>query len=417
MEAEKRNRFDSLIKHCRPTSSQEAKWESCPFDRIVDSEPDPDLDFSSPSPSPSPKPYDPTVIFMVSAPDSGSIDQSTPQDDDEMEFHAPPEQHARSSSEDQNVDAGEPKAVDLGDSLRTVDLSEDTLVNGVNELRKNRFLEEELDNDSVLEKKVVSEEDVELEWDGETMPIGETEPAIIEVEGDKNVNDTEVINLETEEIGEELTTINLGDDSVEKMCKEDVAVGKNGEAQKTRESKGFSETLELSGVSEELVRVSKNCDLGKPSEPEEVVKASENDCMGRNSEHEEVVKVTEGEKVCNETGGDKDMVICMNLEGIDKFKCVNGGSTERKRKERVCGVDGCVGGTCELPLSLKGKEKNNGSRKVVGNVGINNGFFNDLLEVLKPVVLNVDNDSQDVDFLEIAKRRGLTFPRPRWWSP
>ncbi|KAL2489720.1 uncharacterized protein Fot_43012 [Forsythia ovata] len=415
MEAEKPNRFDSLIKHCRPTSSQEAKWESCPFDRIVDSEPDPDLDFSSLSPTPS----DPTRIFMVSAPDSGSIDQSTPQDDDEMEFHTPPEQHARSSSEDQNVNAGEPKAVDLGDSLRTVDLSEDTLVNGVNELRKNRILEEELDNDSVSEKKVVSEEDVELEWDGETMPIGETEPAIIEVEGEKNVNDTEVINSETEEIGEELTTINLGDDSVEKMCKEDVAVGKNGDAQKPRESKGFSETLKLrvAGAIEEIVRVRKNCDLGKPSEPEEVVKASENGCMGRNSEHEDVVKISEGEKVCNETGGDKDLGICMNLEGINVFKYVNGGSTDRKQKERVCGVDGCVGGTCELPLSMKDKEKNNGSRKVVGNVGMENGFFNDLLEVLKPVVPNVDSDSEDVDFLEIAQRRGLTFPRPRWWSP
>ncbi|KAL2496498.1 uncharacterized protein Fot_40255 [Forsythia ovata] len=118
------------IKHCRPISSQDAKWESYPFDRIVDSEPDPDLDFSSPSG------FDPTGILMVSAPDSGSIDHSTPQDDDEMEFHTPPEQHARSSFEDQNVDAGVPKAVDLGDSLRTIDLSEDILVNGVNELRK-----------------------------------------------------------------------------------------------------------------------------------------------------------------------------------------------------------------------------------------------------------------------------------------
>ncbi|KAL2546722.1 uncharacterized protein Fot_15955 [Forsythia ovata] len=119
--------------HCLPISSHEAKWESCPFDRIVDSDPDLDLDFSSPSLSPTRS--DPTRILMVSAPDSCSIDQSTPQEDDEMEFHTPPEQHTR-SSEDQNVDAGEPKAVDLGDGLRTIDLSENALVNGVNELRK-----------------------------------------------------------------------------------------------------------------------------------------------------------------------------------------------------------------------------------------------------------------------------------------
>ncbi|KAL2454760.1 Uncharacterized protein Adt_47736 [Abeliophyllum distichum] len=116
------------------TKIDEAKWESCHFDRIVYSEPDPDLDFSSPFVSLTP--FNPTGILMVSASDSGSIDQSTPQDDYEMEFHTPPEQHALSFSKNQNVDIGEPKAMDLGDSLRTVDLSDDTLINRVNELRK-----------------------------------------------------------------------------------------------------------------------------------------------------------------------------------------------------------------------------------------------------------------------------------------
>lgn len=62
------------------------------------------------------------------------------------------------------------------------------------------------------------------------------------------------------------------------MCKEDVVVGKNGEAQKTRESKEFSETpkLHVAGESEERVRVSQNCELRNSSEPEEVVKASKN---------------------------------------------------------------------------------------------------------------------------------------------
>lgn len=41
-------------------------------------------------------------------------------------------------------------------------------------MRENRVLDEELDNDSVLEKKGVSEEDVELERDVETRPIGVT---------------------------------------------------------------------------------------------------------------------------------------------------------------------------------------------------------------------------------------------------
>ncbi|CAI9771595.1 unnamed protein product [Fraxinus pennsylvanica] len=338
---------------------------------------------------------------MVSGPDSCTIDQRTPQDDAELEFQTPPEQQAHSSSEDQYVDAGEPTAVDPVDSLRTVDLSEDTLVIGVDELRENRVLEEELDNDSVWKKKEVSEEDMELEWDGETMPIGETEPATIEVEGDNNMNDTDVINMETEEIGEELTTVNLGEDSVEKMCKENVVVGENADAQKTGETQGFTETPELlvAGASEEFVRVSKKCDEGKTSE------------------YAEIIEVTEGEKACNDTGGYEDLCSCMNMEGIDEFKYVNGGVIERKRKEKVCGGDSRAGRKYEFPLSMKGKKQNIGSREVVGNVGMNNGFFNDMLEVLKPVVPNVDRDSEDVDFLEIAKRRGLTFPRPRWWSP
>ncbi|CAA2998737.1 Hypothetical predicted protein [Olea europaea subsp. europaea] len=96
-----------------------------------------------------------------------------PQDDVELEFQTHSEQQAYFSSEDHHVDAREPTAINPGHRLRTVDLSEDTLVIGIDELRKNQLLEEELDNDFVLKKKGVSKEDMELEWDGETMPIGE----------------------------------------------------------------------------------------------------------------------------------------------------------------------------------------------------------------------------------------------------
>ncbi|CAA2954894.1 Hypothetical predicted protein [Olea europaea subsp. europaea] len=89
---------------------------------------------------------------------------------------------------------------------------------------------------TVLEKKGVSEDDMELEWDGET------DPATVESEGDNNVNDTDVFNMETEEIGEELTTVNLGEDSMEKTCKENVVVGENANPQKTGETHGLTET-------------------------------------------------------------------------------------------------------------------------------------------------------------------------------
>lgn len=28
-----------------------------------------------------------------------------------------------------------------------------------------------------------------------------------------------------------------------------------------------------------------------------------------------------------------------------------------------------------------------------------------------------EEEEEDVDFLETAKRRGMTLPRPRWWPP
>ncbi|CAI9775586.1 unnamed protein product [Fraxinus pennsylvanica] len=240
-------RFDSLNKLCQSTSSQEAKFDNCPFDLNVESDPVPDLSC--------PTPAEPTGIFMVSAWDRGSIEQITPQDDDEMDFQTPTEQHV-CSSEDKIFMLENPQSSIL----------------------------EELDNDSVLEKRGVSEEDVEMEWDVETMPIGE--------------------------------------------------------------------------------------------------------------------------KACKDTSGDEDFGICMNMERIDKFKYINGGSTERKRKERICGVDSRVGTRRELPSSMKCKEKNTGSREVVGNVGMKNGVFYDLLELSKPVFSKVDSDSdsEDVDFLERAKR-------------
>lgn len=88
------------------------------------------------------------------------------------------------------------------------------------------------------------------------------------------------------------------------------------------------------------------------------------------------------------------MGICMDMERIDKFKYINGGSTERKQKERICGVDSSVGGRRELPLSMKCKEQDTGSREVVGNAGMKNGISYDLLEVLKSVFSNVDSDSR-----------------------
>uniref|UniRef100_M1CIZ1 Uncharacterized protein n=1 Tax=Solanum tuberosum TaxID=4113 RepID=M1CIZ1_SOLTU len=79
-------------------------------------------------------------------------------------------------------------------------------------------------------------------------------------------------------------------------------------------------------------------------------------------------------------------------------------------------VDGSIRGNRELPLWMKGGEKN-GKVEHVGRKAMKEGQFKDIIEVTMVAFGNKNGENKDADFFETAKRRDMFFPRPRWWSP
>ncbi|GER52542.1 microtubule-associated protein 70-1 [Striga asiatica] len=67
-----------------------------------------------------------------------------------------------------------------------------------------------------------------------------------------------------------------------------------------------------------------------------------------------------------------------------------------------------------LPVTLEGKGKSVEGQSSGETMESKKGLL-DFLNVLRVVVGDKDCGGEDVEFLETAKKRGLTFPRPRWW--
>ncbi|CAN4078070.1 unnamed protein product [Withania somnifera] len=115
-------------------------------------------------------------------------------------------------------------------------------------------------------------------------------------------------------------------------------------------------------------------------------------------------------------------VVSMNLDENEKLKggvCVKemhpNGITESVAVDGG-GVGGSVKGRRDLPLSMRGGDKNVGSFEEVGRRATKSGRFKDLVEAFFMVVGDVRGDDKSVaDFFETARRRGLSFPQPRWW--
>ncbi|EYU21303.1 hypothetical protein MIMGU_mgv1a012741mg [Erythranthe guttata] len=161
----------------------------------------------------------------------------------------------------------------------------------------------------------------------------------------------------------------------------------------------------------------------------------------------DTVPVDETEKIASETqdaGGDLDGIYVNrgeirteDLDGIEVNTCSTGSlnssrieedirnmKPDRVREdEKICG-DGCPKiddgekKRRKLPASLFYTRAKN-----VEGSGTSNGGLVNFVDILKVAVGGGEDGGggaageEDVDLLETAKRRGLTFPRPRWWPP
>ncbi|KAK4355896.1 hypothetical protein RND71_024867 [Anisodus tanguticus] len=86
------------------------------------------------------------------------------------------------------------------------------------------------------------------------------------------------------------------------------------------------------------------------------------------------------------------------------------------KKSCTAGVDRSIRGRRELPLWMRGGEKN-GKVEDVGRKAMKKEQFKDIIEVIMEVFVKKNGESKYADFLETAKKRDMFFPRPRWWPP
>ncbi|KAL3649725.1 hypothetical protein CASFOL_006128 [Castilleja foliolosa] len=348
----------SIIKLCKPTASQEAKFPNVALAResenFVGSKSD---EFSS---SPDPTLYNsPAGIVMVSPP--GSISSARQQAEDDEVFGTPPENHLHAyfSAEDQNLDELSSGGADVGDGY---DRSKKARVSEADESESKRI------------------RDPGEGISGETVPAVDTEVIVDEIEGNEGVHDeAEFIVLDRVGSGEETVALDLvDDDSVPKTN------GINGDC----ECESMENILVNNGKrprENSFLSGNLDCVTGK-------VETIEHKCNGGSEMRHE-----------NGVGGsDKAAEDGKRIENIDKFRYVGGGERRRRQKEKT--------GRRQLPVSLEGLAKN-----AVETVELKGGLL-DFLDVLKVVVGDIDSGCEDVDFLGMAKSRGLTFPRPRWWS-
>ncbi|KAM7491162.1 hypothetical protein LguiA_034083 [Lonicera macranthoides] len=457
--------FASIVKQCLPTSSQQEKFRNTPFARESDLFPETEPSESS---LPDDSPVEPTGIVMVSLPETSDDDNNTPRKDDvDEEFHTASERSESllAGSEEQGpvivaVDldrkidgsveeivneccADEERAVDLGkdnDNLGSPepkspvevasDLGEendslgfreskspaeisggDGEVDGVEE--PSNVFESQLKKFSVFDETGVSEKLGVCDGN-----IDSDKPKMVEFETDPNENGvTEVSESGFEENCEGLVDW-LNENTVDVVNVMPV----NGHTQHVCENAAKNIVdPDNSGVCE---NAAKNLDdLAKSGVCENAAKniedlAKSGVCENATKNVDDLGKSGVRDNAATKNIEDLDKSgVCenatKNIEDLDKFKYAHSGSVDRCAKGRA-------GVKRELPFSIRTKEKNMGGVLKSGSSNsVNDRILNDLFHVLKMVVTKFDDgyEDSDSDFFKTAKRRGLSFPRPRWWPP
>lgn len=125
-----------------------------------------------------------------------------------------------------------------------------------------------------------------------------------------------------------------------------------------------------------------------------VVEASEEG--NRNNRNDEVQRSSE------------KVLACRNMGKIEQFRYHGSGDDGNQCSKEV------VQRRRELPLSLREKGDDVGGKQRVGKLDVKNPPWKELLDTVAVVLGKANDASEDVDILEAAKRKGMTFPQPRW---
>ncbi|KAG5592768.1 hypothetical protein H5410_043282 [Solanum commersonii] len=371
--------LEELIKYCEPHSDAEEELLNCPF--VYEYE-----DTPQSSPSVAVTPSEPTGILMLSVPSTDTDGQSSPPENEE--FETPPEQNNSSQpyfsgSDDpkpstsagvdcQQNNNGDTEAVNH-DNPEVVDLGNDSDDLGFPNRREVDVQDTGEFEEQLQKRYKVSEEDLDVT--NSVQRIVKKEPIVIEI------NQTRTREVDTEVIGGGIER--NADSSTVKMPERREEEEDGGEMRDNGE-RGVDDNETLNGGG-----------------------TGEMDCNGIKDGVRE-----RGAASMNLDVNEKLNGVCtkeMHSNGITTSVCVDGGGA------------GCDKGRRELPLSMRGEDKSVGSFEEVGRRETTKGRFKDLVEAFSMIVGDVsgddNNDKNGADFLETAKRRGLSFPRPRWWPP
>lgn len=433
MEGGEEDPFGSLIKFCQPTSSQELKFQSCPFAREDETFPDA-LDSLGSSFSPSQTQSQPPGIVMVSLPDSEDdelpIDENAPTENEE--FQTPPEDHHPSSSSSQ----GDPRRTPTLAVDERVDMERVTVDDGcrdeelgVENLKLSKSVEMEGGGDhGALEADCVQRDDevaAELKKfgvyddeseepalkkirvsaeDGDSMAIAS---AVVDDDYDEFINSDLDIEEGDEEIVPNEDIILIDVDSTEEESEDDNhdEVSKNG-------GKGCPDGKSNKELEDEMFKFGRSHgNVSKPREEEGVRLDNGGRSVLRNGylalkESEQELRNNRG-KVLGENG--KEVSDCMNREDIDLFNYYGCGSDNGDHRWKEV-----VRRKRELPLSMREKGNDMGKKEKISNLDVKNLSWKELLDASAILLKKVDHASKDVDFLETAERRGMSFPQPRW---
>nr|XP_016515081.1 PREDICTED: uncharacterized protein LOC107831799 [Nicotiana tabacum] len=362
-----------IIKYCEPRPSAEEELQNCPLIHEYEKSPEssPSLKLTS---------SEPTGILMLSLPSSDSVSQSSPHDNEE--FETPPE-HNNSNSQPYFSGSDELKP---STSTAAVDFQHND--DDTDAVNHDNSAAVDLGNDSddlgfegrMLKRIRVSDEDLDVK--SSVRRLDEKGPIMIEIDQTQDV-DTEVVieceeNVKVNERGIE----GNADSSTVKMSERGEEEGDRGEKRENGE-RGVDDNEKLNGV-------------------------------GYVEMHLNGMK----DGISRGDGGGRG-VESMNLDENDKLNgvCAKEMHSNGITESVGAGVSGCGGveGRRELPLSMRGGDKDVGLVEEVGRRIVKNTRFKDLVETFSMVVGDVSGGDKNVDFFETAKARGLSFPRPRWW--